>query len=1450
MDVADLRVKFSADTSDAERGIASIGKSIQGLGGGITQAGKMLSLGLTAPLLAVGAAAIATGTKLNAAMANIGSMGVATARVNELKKAIQDTSIEMGKTTDDLAKGTYQIISAFGDNADTIKSLQVNSKIAASGVAELRDVVNMTSIATKNWGDTSIEAQQHVGDLALKTVALGQVTLPELASSLGGIAPIAHMSGMSMNEMFTVIATASGAVGTTSEVVTELGSVIAALVKPNKDMAAMFRENGFASGEAMIKTIGFNETLLKTKEYSDRTGVSLLTLLKRKEAWKLLLPLTTTLQADYNKKLIEMGNAAGMMDEAYKKQTDGINKQGFALGQASSKWTVFLQNINDAIGGPMLAFMNLISPLGDKLLALSDTFKNLSPSTQTWIVGIVVAAAALGPLLIVVGSLTTALGAVLPVMASMIPAIGAIVAAFGLLYGAYQTNIFGFKDLVDNGFNRVMAAAPLAGSAIGELVDRLKYAGTNTFYTSDAIYKFTEALTGSKAVAKNVSETIVGLVGQIGNLQRVFNDAGGGANGFVAALAKLTGGTFKLEANGKIASIRWGDFVGVLDWSRYVFQIRWGDFIGTLSWNDRILMLKWGDFIAKFDWGNWAVSLRWGDYVGKLTWADVVTTFNSWDNYIEHLTWNQFVKDSVRWGTYIVNLPWGDYVSRLAWNSFVTSIQWGLYVTKVAWSDYIAPLTWRSILTVIDWNQYATKLIWSEFITKFTWTNVSTFNWSEFIPKLVWLNYVTPVGWLTYIAQLTWDTYVKPLSWTQFAEKLNWINYITPVGWLNYITVLTWDRFVPSASWNAFIEKLTWSNFVSSFSWAEFLEKLVWSSFIPSFSWANFITGIDLTKYVPAFPGWTAILSALGLGGSAVQGPPAPARGDPEVTFNPPTKIYIPGQASGTADFAGGWTWVGEKGPELLNLPAGSKILSNDASKKMIGHLADGNFTATPIPWNASAGQAITATPVAWKNSEDYLKKIADATTDNTRESKRAADVLVLTKKFTATPTPDIHGAFDKLSAAQIASATAIGKSLSTASIKNEQAAREIAGDFKGTVAEFKSFLQSVPGLFKTSSVTPQQMNLAKLGVPQNFADDWIRRLTDTVVHGVHWDGVDIKDAALRAGLDPSLPAKAILEMVTQKWNDQSLFADKKNLDLINLDAVKQAMAQQAAQKAGAANIMALFGIEPLEAQTQAKAAGQQARTALQQGFAVPSTTGVAGAASQTDIMSTLLGGATITPESVAPLAQSFIAAFASALTPKKDSTGQAAGVDFGAQIAASITASVTDSKAFEPVGPSILKKITDSWKTITNVDFVGGVVTAFTAQLGADSSVEALKNVGGKIAKLIKLGIDEYFKDASLVDSVKSSLPSKPPVVPVKVPGNALGTSYWRGGLSWVGEHGPELLNLPRGSQVFSNSQSMAMAGAGGGDINVYINATVDNRLDLESLAYTVAQKIRQRGR
>lgn len=57
----------------------------------------------------------------------------------------------------------------------------------------------------------------------------------------------------------------------------------------------------------------------------------------------------------------------------------------------------------------------------------------------------------------------------------------------------------------------------------------------------------------------------------------------------------------------------------------------------------------------------------------------------------------------------------------------------------------------------------------------------------------------------------------------------------------------------------------------------------------------------------------------------------------------------------------------------------------------------------------------------------------------------------------------------------------------------------------------------------------------------------------------------------------------------------------------------------------------------------------------------------------------------------------------------------------------------------------------------------------------------------------------------------------------------NASGNDNWRGGLTWVGEAGPELVSLPRGSQIYSAQESRSMGGSQVININVQGIAQLD---------------------
>lgn len=135
-------------------------------------------------------------------------------------------------------------------------------------------------------------------------------------------------------------------------------------------------------------------------------------------------------------------------------------------------------------------------------------------------------------------------------------------------------------------------------------------------------------------------------------------------------------------------------------------------------------------------------------------------------------------------------------------------------------------------------------------------------------------------------------------------------------------------------------------------------------------------------------------------------------------------------------------------------------------------------------------------------------------------------------------------------------------------------AAKETA---KSWESEITGALKSVPGLFDSSEVTQGDIDAAEAGTYQEKADEYLRQLRDEVLNGKDYEGVDIRDAAERAGIDPSLPVEEIFRQFEEAWNDSSLFADGLNLDLINTDAVQAAIDKEKKSGKGEAAILSYF---------------------------------------------------------------------------------------------------------------------------------------------------------------------------------------------------------------------------------------------------------------------------------
>lgn len=298
-------------------------------------------------------------------------------------KKLTDQVTELGKTTaktrTELADGLYQVISNGVPEDNWISFLEQSAKASVGGIADLGQVVGVTSTVIKNYGLDWAEAG-NIQDKIQLTAKNGVTSFEQLAGALPRVSANAATLGVSVDEMLASFATLTGVSGNTAEVSTQLGAVFTALVKPSSEAAKMAEEMGIKFDAAAIQSAGGFENFLKmldlsVKQYSASSGVLEQEVYGRlfgsAEALKALIPLQGELAEKFETNVQNMADSEGTIEEA--------NKQMSSTGQAALK---VLQNQIDAITDWAGAMASTIAPYTTMANNASQTILSLKTLTK------------------------------------------------------------------------------------------------------------------------------------------------------------------------------------------------------------------------------------------------------------------------------------------------------------------------------------------------------------------------------------------------------------------------------------------------------------------------------------------------------------------------------------------------------------------------------------------------------------------------------------------------------------------------------------------------------------------------------------------------------------------------------------------------------------------------------------------------------------------------------------------------------------------------------------------------------------------------------------------------------------------------------------------------------------------------------------------------------------
>ena len=346
-------------TSGLARGVSTFAK---------TSAAALV--GVTAAVVGMAATCGKQAADVEKAMAQTRTLLTGTAdetkaRTAELTQDVMNISRVTGRVSTEIAAGSYQVISAFQDTADTASILETATKAAIAGQAETVDTVNALAAVTKAYGDTSARAVTHVSDLSFETIRLGQTTMPELANGIQKASGSAAALHVSQEELYAGFATLTGVIGNTDTVGTALNTLYTKMLKPSKALSKAVESLGYKSAYAMVQQEGLGGTIKKLGQYAggDATKFAALFCMRDLKAAQGIL---NTMDV-YEQKLSELRDADGATDRAF---MTSINNWNDMFGIASNKVSVFAQQV----GMKLLPYAkDFLSDAMPKIDGLMDT---------------------------------------------------------------------------------------------------------------------------------------------------------------------------------------------------------------------------------------------------------------------------------------------------------------------------------------------------------------------------------------------------------------------------------------------------------------------------------------------------------------------------------------------------------------------------------------------------------------------------------------------------------------------------------------------------------------------------------------------------------------------------------------------------------------------------------------------------------------------------------------------------------------------------------------------------------------------------------------------------------------------------------------------------------------------------------------------------------------------
>lgn len=457
--VSNLMVRIGADISQFQSEFGKLQSGLRNVGKSMQSTGKKLTLGLTTPIVGLGAASVTTYADFQSSMNKVKALSGATGK--DFTK-LENLAKEMGATTvfsaSEAADGMSFLAMAGFDTNQIIETMPGMLDLAAASQMDLATAADITTNIMSGFGLEASEAGRIADVLALASQS-ANTDVEGMGEAMKYVAPVANGLGISVEETAAAIGIMSDAGIQGSQAGTTLRAGLSRLVNPVGQAKEAMDELGFSAtdSEGNFKSLEqiVRELEDKTSHMTDAQRQQTLSMIFGQEA------------ASGWTAMIENGadSLGGFTDEL-------MNAEGTAAETAdimnSGLKGAFVE-LSSALEGLAISFGEILAPviqaIAEKITDVVRWFNGLSTNMKTVIVVVASVVAAIGPLLAIVGTLMIFISELIPIVSrvagvftSTVAPVLAVIAVIGTLIAVvmhFWNTSETFREVVTTVFNAV-----------------------------------------------------------------------------------------------------------------------------------------------------------------------------------------------------------------------------------------------------------------------------------------------------------------------------------------------------------------------------------------------------------------------------------------------------------------------------------------------------------------------------------------------------------------------------------------------------------------------------------------------------------------------------------------------------------------------------------------------------------------------------------------------------------------------------------------------------------------------------------------------------------------------------------------------------------------------------------------------------------------------------------